>query len=86
MYGGTSYATAIASGIIALMLEANPDLTWRDVQHIIVNTANWEGLEASTGDKLWVVTITSDTSALVCLMLEKWYTLLKIGKMYNRWY
>ena len=26
-------------GIIALVLEANPRLTWRDVQHIIVRTA-----------------------------------------------
>ena len=36
---GTSAATPIVSGVIALMLEANPDLTWRDVQHILVRTA-----------------------------------------------
>ncbi|KAL5008790.1 hypothetical protein ScPMuIL_014371 [Solemya velum] len=36
---GTSYATAIATGIIALALEANPLLTWRDVQHLIVLTS-----------------------------------------------
>jgi len=38
-FGGTSSATPLASGIIALMLEANPNLTWRDVQHILVDTA-----------------------------------------------
>ena len=35
----TSAATPIVSGVIALMLEVNPDLTWRDVQHILVETA-----------------------------------------------
>ncbi|MDJ0594660.1 MAG: S8 family serine peptidase [Pleurocapsa sp. MO_226.B13] len=38
-FDGTSAATPIVSGVIALMLEANPDLTWRDVQHILVETA-----------------------------------------------
>ncbi|MEO1530321.1 MAG: S8 family peptidase, partial [Planctomycetota bacterium] len=38
-FGGTSSATPLVSGVIALMLEANPNLTWRDVQHILVQTA-----------------------------------------------
>ncbi len=38
-FGGTSSATPLASGVIALMLEANQNLTWRDVQHILVNSA-----------------------------------------------
>ncbi|NDJ34911.1 MAG: S8 family serine peptidase [Chloroflexi bacterium] len=38
-FGGTSSASPLAAGIIALMLEANPNLTWRDVQHILVETA-----------------------------------------------
>uniref|UniRef100_A0A915EN97 Peptidase S8/S53 domain-containing protein n=1 Tax=Ditylenchus dipsaci TaxID=166011 RepID=A0A915EN97_9BILA len=37
---GTSAATPIAVGIIALGLEANPQLTWRDIQHIAVWTAD----------------------------------------------
>ena len=32
---GTSYAAPIASGVIALMLEANPNLGYRDVQEIL---------------------------------------------------
>ncbi|MEM8681288.1 MAG: S8 family serine peptidase, partial [Planctomycetota bacterium] len=38
-FGGTSAAAPLASGVIALMLEANPNLSYRDVQHIIVRTA-----------------------------------------------
>lgn len=39
-FGGTSSASPLAAGVIALMLEANPNLTWRDVQHILVLTAD----------------------------------------------
>ncbi|MCT7973618.1 S8 family serine peptidase [Laspinema olomoucense] len=38
-FGGTSAAAPIVSGIIGLMLEVNPNLTWRDIQHILVETA-----------------------------------------------
>ncbi|XP_066023335.1 proprotein convertase subtilisin/kexin type 6-like [Pocillopora verrucosa] len=38
-FTASSAATAIASGLIALTLHANPNLTWRDVQHIIANSA-----------------------------------------------
>ncbi|MDA9091375.1 S8 family serine peptidase, partial [Porticoccaceae bacterium] len=36
---GTSSAAPMVSGIIALMLEANSALTWRDVKHILATTA-----------------------------------------------
>lgn len=38
-FGGTSSASPLAAGVIALMLEANPSLTWRDVQHVLVHSA-----------------------------------------------
>ena len=37
---GTSYAAPLVSGVVALMLEANSDLTWRDVQGVLVATAS----------------------------------------------
>ncbi|KAI9564477.1 hypothetical protein GHT06_008216 [Daphnia sinensis] len=37
---GTSAAAPLAAGICALVLEANRNLTWRDMQHIVVRTAN----------------------------------------------
>lgn len=38
-FGGTSSAAPLVSGVIALMLEANPNLTYRDVTDILVRTA-----------------------------------------------
>jgi subtilisin family serine protease len=38
-FGGTSAAAPLVSGVVALMLEANPQLTSRDVQHILVHSA-----------------------------------------------
>jgi len=36
---GSSFACPVVSGVIALMLEANPELSWRDVQGIIAQTS-----------------------------------------------
>ena len=44
-FGGTSAATPTAAGVVALMLEANPDLGWRDVQNILAQSARWTGSE-----------------------------------------
>lgn len=38
-FSGTSSSCPVISGVIALMLEANPDLGWRDVQDILIRTA-----------------------------------------------
>ena len=40
---GTSASSPMAAGIIALVLEANPELNWRDVQHITIRSAKPEG-------------------------------------------
>ncbi|KAH8697765.1 pheromone processing endoprotease KexB [Talaromyces proteolyticus] len=38
-HGGTSAAGPLAAGAIALALSVRPDLTWRDVQYLMVETA-----------------------------------------------
>jgi len=50
-FGGTSSAAPLVSGIIALMLEANENLTWRDVQHILVNSAK----KNDANDSSWII-------------------------------
>jgi subtilisin-like proprotein convertase family protein len=40
----------MVAGVVALMLQANPNLTWRDVQHILVETA----LQVNPFDSDWV--------------------------------
>lgn len=46
---GTSAAAPLAAGIIALALNANKNLTWRDVQHLIVWTSEYAPLSANPG-------------------------------------
>src|SRR5262249_54532457 len=48
-FNGTSASAPIVSGVIALMLEANPDLSWRDVQEILVRSAR----QNNPTDKSW---------------------------------
>lgn len=38
-FGGTSSSTPLVSGVVALMLTANPELGWRDVKEILIRTA-----------------------------------------------
>lgn len=39
-FNGTSAAAPIISGVVALLLEANPTLTWRDIKHIFAKTSS----------------------------------------------
>ncbi|KAL8706731.1 MAG: hypothetical protein Q9201_000256 [Fulgogasparrea decipioides] len=38
-HGGTSAAAPLGAGIFALAFDVRPELTWRDLQHILVHTA-----------------------------------------------
>lgn len=49
-FGGTSSATPLVSGVIALMLEANPNLSYRDVQYILAETAEMNDADSSSWD------------------------------------
>eukprot|EP00095_Tigriopus_kingsejongensis_P008224 maker-scaffold604_size126151-snap-gene-0.30 protein:Tk08224 transcript:maker-scaffold604_size126151-snap-gene-0.30-mRNA-1 annotation:"hypothetical protein DAPPUDRAFT_126713" len=48
-FSGTSSSAAVAGGVMALLLETNPELTWRDVQHVIIRGADPTGLESDVG-------------------------------------
>ena len=45
-FNGTSGSAAIVSGIVALLLEANPELTWRDIKHILAKSARQVHLDS----------------------------------------
>lgn len=50
-FSGTSASAPQISGVVALMLEANPSLTWRDVQHILVKSSKMNSLN----DESWAI-------------------------------
>lgn len=49
---GTSASAPLAAGICALALEANPALTWRDMQYLVIFTSRPEPLEKESG---WIL-------------------------------
>lgn len=49
VFGGTSAAAPVVSGVIALMLEANPGLGWRDVHNILALSARHTGSALGAG-------------------------------------
>ncbi|KAG5898892.1 hypothetical protein JTB14_003286 [Gonioctena quinquepunctata] len=79
---GTSASAPLAAGICALALEANPTLTWRDMQYLVVLTSRPAPLEKESG---WILNGVRrkvshkfgyglmDAGALVTLA-EKWTT------------
>ncbi|XP_076465280.1 neuroendocrine convertase 1-like [Babylonia areolata] len=48
-HSGTSASAPMVSAIVALTLEANPSLTWRDVQHLVVLASNPRPLAHNQG-------------------------------------
>merc|ERR1712158_292701 len=46
---GTSASAPIAAGVCALALEANPSLTWRDMQYLVVMTSRSDPLRGESG-------------------------------------
>ncbi|XP_076058712.1 prohormone processing protease amontillado [Oratosquilla oratoria] len=52
-HSGTSAAAPEAAGVFALALEANPQLTWRDVQHLTVLTSKRNSLYDAKGRFFW---------------------------------
>ena len=46
-FNGTSAAAPHIAGVVALLLEVEPELTWRDVKHVLANTARVPRLSSS---------------------------------------
>ena len=90
-FNGTSSAAPVASGVVALMLEANPDLSWRDVKHILASSARQIDSSASALELENVVcsddscssTVLSDSLSFVAR--DTWIT-NAAGYSYHTWY
>ncbi|KAG8036772.1 hypothetical protein G9C98_004094 [Cotesia typhae] len=54
-HSGTSAAAPEAAGVFALALEANPTLTWRDIQHLTVLTSKRNSLFDAKGRFHWTM-------------------------------
>lgn len=50
-FSGTSASSPIVAGVVALMLQANPELGWRDVQEILIRSA----LKVKPSDPGWTL-------------------------------
>ncbi|CAG2207213.1 PCSK2 [Mytilus edulis] len=50
---GTSFSCPTVSGAIALCLEINPNLTWRSIQHLLVQTSKKHNLADSDSNYQW---------------------------------
>ncbi len=53
-FGGTSAASPLAAGVVALILDANPALTWRDVTGVLIDSAR----KNDAGNGNWLVNAT----------------------------
>lgn len=58
LFGGTSAAAPMVAGVVALMLEANSELSWRDVRKILAKSAKQNNQSDSdwvkNGAGLWI--------------------------------
>jgi subtilisin family serine protease len=77
-FNGTSSAAPTVSGVIALMLQANPALTWRDVKHILAVTSRRVNSSQSA--------ITSSADFGFAFTLEQGWVLNAGGYWYHNWY
>jgi len=75
-FNGTSAAAPTVAGVIALMLEANSDLTWRDVKHILATTS--VKVDASKSYTLNGVTIYSWVENNAGHEFHNWYGFGKV--------
>ena len=77
-FNGTSAAAPTVAGVVALILQANPNLTWRDVRHILASTSRRVNPAQSP--------ITNTSYFGAPFVLEQGWVLNAGGYWYHNWY
>ena len=91
IFNGTSSAAPVVSGVVALMLEANSSLSWRDVKHILAQSARQVDSDAAALDVAAVVCANSScssyelSSSISFTARDSWIT-NAAGYQYHNWY
>ena len=91
IFRGTSAAAPVLSGVVALMLEANPSLSWRDVKHILAQSARLVDSNAAALDVPAAVCVDSAcssyelSSSVSFTARDAWIT-NAAGYSYHNWY
>ena len=67
-FGGTSFSTPVCAGVAALMLSANPDLTWVQLRQILRESAEHIDLANANPIGLWL-----DTDGDGVADYSRWY-------------
>lgn len=83
IFNGTSSAAPVTSGVVALMLEANPNLSWRDVKHILAETA--DPIDFDAFDNVLFHPHGANPFGLGYVYDMKW-VLNNAGYMFSNWY
>lgn len=84
IFNGTSSAAPVVTGVVALMLEANPNLTWRDIKQILADTAYPIDFDAFNND-LVHPQLTGNPFGALYDYDYKW-TLNNAGYLFSNWY
>ena len=85
-FTGTSAAAPALSGVIALILEANPDLTWRDVRRILADTAINDEQDHVVGYEPISISVNLSTSATTNLIVDTAWVENAAGYRHNNRY
>lgn len=77
LFNGTSSAAPNAAGVVAILLEAKPGLTWRDVKHILADTAR--SVDPSVG------AVTATFGGVSRVVQDRWVR-NAAGYRFHNWY
>ena len=81
-FNGTSSAAPVVSGVVALMLDAKSGLSWRDVKHILANSARQVDSNAAS---LNITRTDCSGSSCTFTVRDAWITNAASYK-YHNWY